>query len=546
MSRKQILGISLAVVTLAVGLLQHQVLAQSGEAVEKGKFDVGYIPPSAVAVVAAYPRSVLMSKDMELVPREILTAGGLRDFGVDPVDIEQIMAVAEPPVGGPPQAAVVARFSKPLASGKILPMLASQTTEADLGGKTYRKGNNPMAASIYQVDEQTLIVGTDNLLRKMVANHAAPQSGKLSQMMSHVGTPDIVAIVLVEPLRPIIAQEMPPSQVPPPFAALTKVPDLVQYIAAKVDLTGDMNMALTIRANDETAAEQLESIIVAGMTIGRQAALQQVSRQAASSDPVDKASAQYMRRVTDRVCQMLTPVRKGATLTLAGSGKAYSQLAVPGVLLGLLMPAVQSARAAGRSASSANNLHQIALAAQNYLATFNALPPRARFSKDGKPLLSWRVLILPFIEEDALYRKFHLDEPWDSPNNRALIPMMPKCYASPTMPQAGKTPYLAVCGKGLMFDGDKGRRPVDITDGMSNTIMFIESQPAQEVIWTKPDDWEFNEQQPLAGLGAQPGRFNAAFADGSVRRIPTTIDPATLKALLTIAGGEAVPPGSFY
>jgi prepilin-type processing-associated H-X9-DG protein len=152
------------------------------------------------------------------------------------------------------------------------------------------------------------------------------------------------------------------------------------------------------------------------------------------------------------------------------------------------------------------------------------------------------VTLLPFLEQDGLYKQFHLDEPWDSPHNMTLIKMMPRCYASPTAaaPQSGKTPYLAVCGKGMMFDGEKGRKLSEITDGTSTTIMFIESKPEREVIWTKPDDWEFNEQQPLAGLGAQPGRFNAAFADGSVQAIPTTIDPATLKALLTIAGGEAV------
>ena len=91
---------------------------------------------------------------------------------------------------------------------------------------------------------------------------------------------------------------------------------------------------------------------------------------------------------------------------------------------------------------------------------------------------------------------------------------MPKLYSSPGAVRPGMTNYLAVCGKGLMFDGEKGRKTTDITDGTSYTIMLVEADDDHAVIWTKPEDWQFDLQQPLAGLGhAHAGGFNALFAD---------------------------------
>ncbi len=167
-------------------------------------------------------------------------------------------------------------------------------------------------------------------------------------------------------------------------------------------------------------------------------------------------------------------------------------------------------------------------------------PARANFDKQGKPLLSWRVHILPYMDMAPLYKQFHLDEPWDSEHNRKLIPMMPAVYRNPSsVPGPGMANYLAVCGKGLAFDGEQGRTLAEFRDGTSNTIMVVEADSARAVTWTKPDDWEYDAKQPLAGLGhAHPNGFNVAFADGSVHFISKAIDPKVFHALLTIAGGD--------
>jgi prepilin-type processing-associated H-X9-DG protein len=211
------------------------------------------------------------------------------------------------------------------------------------------------------------------------------------------------------------------------------------------------------------------------------------------------------------------------------------------VMLALLLPAVQSAREAARRAQCTNNLKQIGLAMHNWHSVRNAFPPAAIRDKQGRPLLSWRVAILPYIEQESLFNQFHLDEPWDSPHNLGLLPLMPKTYQCPSEPQKpGYSTYEVVVGPETMFTGDKPVSLMSITDGTSNTIMVGES--TKSVPWTAPDDLPLDPNVPLFGLSSRhPGGFNAAFADGSVRFIKSTIAQTALRSLLSRAGGEVVP-----
>jgi prepilin-type processing-associated H-X9-DG protein len=218
------------------------------------------------------------------------------------------------------------------------------------------------------------------------------------------------------------------------------------------------------------------------------------------------------------------------------------------VTVALLLPAVQSAREAARRAQCTNNLKQIALAFHNYHSANNKFPPAAIADKDDKPLLSWRVAILPYIEQQALYEQFHLDEPWDSPHNKALISMMPPTYACPTAKlQPGKTTYRVFKGKGAGFEGKDGLGLAEFTDGTSNTLLVVEAPEA--VDWTKPDDLKFDPdpEKALPNLKSKvhPGGFNAAFCDGSVRFIKDSIDKMVLRALITRNGGEVINANDF-
>jgi hypothetical protein len=231
-------------------------------------------------------------------------------------------------------------------------------------------------------------------------------------------------------------------------------------------------------------------------------------------------------------------------------GSIGSMGTVAFVLIALLLPAVQAAREAARRAQCTNNLKQIGLAMHNYHDVYGSFPPRAVKDPSGKPLLSWRVLLLPYLEEQNLYNQFRLDEPWDSPTNRPLAEAMPnlfKCPSNPTLPP-GMTAYEVVAGPNTIFpDGEGGRSAIrfaDITDGTSNTILVGEA--GRPVRWTEPDDIPIDTTEQNFGFSSlHRGGWNILMGDGAVRFLKNSIAPAVLKALLSRNGGEVISSDSF-
>jgi hypothetical protein len=229
-------------------------------------------------------------------------------------------------------------------------------------------------------------------------------------------------------------------------------------------------------------------------------------------------------------------------------------MAVAGIVLGVigclltvafLLPAIRSAGEAARRAQCTGNLKQIAVALQFYHDANDCLPPAAITNKDGRPLLSWRVAVLPYMGSSGLYARFHLDEPWNSPHNFALLGEMPNLYACPSdrALKPGMTGYQAVVGPETAFTPDfKPLTFRDFSDGTATTLVVGESR--RSVPWTKPEDLPFDMSVPLSGLGSDHGYhnngFNAAFADVSVRFLKSSIDPRVLRALLTRNGNDKV------
>jgi RNA polymerase sigma factor (sigma-70 family) len=193
---------------------------------------------------------------------------------------------------------------------------------------------------------------------------------------------------------------------------------------------------------------------------------------------------------------------------------------------------------------SIHNLRMISLAMYNAMSNTNTGRfPAAAIINDGKPLLSWRVALLPYLGEKGLYEKFHLDEPWDSAHNKPLLEQMPNVYAPVVRkgePKAS-TYYQVLVGRGALFGDDMGTLYEDVTDERSSTLMVVEA--AKPVPWTKPEDLPFDNdlEKPLPKLGGQfENGFHVAFADGGVLFLSNTIDPDLLRALITRNGGEHI------
>jgi hypothetical protein len=163
------------------------------------------------------------------------------------------------------------------------------------------------------------------------------------------------------------------------------------------------------------------------------------------------------------------------------------------------------------------------------------LPPAVVYGENGKPLLSWRVLLLPFIEEDNLFRQFKLDEPWDSPHNILLLPKMPQMFFpfdGGAPPNPNTTFYQVFVGKGTAFEGRHGLR-IREDFGERACSIFLIVEAGRAVPWSKPEDIPYAENEPLPELGGLfKGGFRAALADGTVRDVPQETKEAALRAAI--------------
>lgn len=257
------------------------------------------------------------------------------------------------------------------------------------------------------------------------------------------------------------------------------------------------------------------------------------------------------RSVVRHLTPQVSVVRKekDAIVLESHSSIASSNLTMfaPGVAVGMLLPAVQQVRTAARRTQSANNLRWLALAALNYESAHMHFPSGDGPVKKGGPAVSWRVKVLPFIEQANLYDQYNVDEPWDSENNLKVLKQMPEVFQNPASnAEPNHTVYRGIGGtSGLMgVDGkgnSKGLTFRQITDGTSNTILFVETPDEMAVPWTKPDGGiDPDKTKPWQMFGNYPGGFNAAFGDGSTHFVSGDLDEETFKNLMKMNDGNIV------
>jgi prepilin-type processing-associated H-X9-DG protein len=268
----------------------------------------------------------------------------------------------------------------------------------------------------------------------------------------------------------------------------------------------------------------------------------------------------FLRSDDERGLGMPTVIIGGRELAIEEPGKQsmkrwLSRLAILGVVaaFGLaivfqLLPPVQTDGGRSPRYECKNHLKQIALALHNYHDDYGCFPPAYVADRNGRPMHSWRVLILPYLDYRPVYQRYRFDEPWDGPHNRALASLTPNIYHCP----ADKTPkidtsYVVVVGPTTMFPDEKCVRISDIGDGTTNTIMVVEMVNSH-INWMEPRDLTFD--QALRGInpGSQLGMSShhedgaqAAFADGSVRFFKNDFLTGDLRPLLEINDGKPVP-----
>jgi hypothetical protein len=221
----------------------------------------------------------------------------------------------------------------------------------------------------------------------------------------------------------------------------------------------------------------------------------------------------------------------------------FDGLEAAGGSIQLLVTAAAAFHERSQQHENMNKFKQILLAMHNYYDVYKMFPPRDEVrDKEGKTGLSWRVHILPFVEERRLYEEFHLDEPWDSPHNKALVERMPRVYrGGQTGVAPGQTTFLTPVGEDTVFGGKKATKFHNITDGTSNTAVLVQVQADRAVPWTAPQDYVFDPDAPARGLHLDAGGcYLTGIADGSVRRFSKDIEAEKLLWIFQKGDGHPI------
>jgi len=506
------------------------------------KIGSDYIPSDAMLTAVLSVSNTLKSPSFEMYPVEIVEAMGKENIGVSPSEVDRVKVIVGVPGPNPPMVAVVFFLNHDLALGDLKEGLIDLEAPLTIDSKPCYPLKTSPDMIFHLKDPRTLILASANYMESVLdaGETGAPKGvlATLSGATPHHG--NLSVLLAVEPVRPMVNGfiQFQSQQIPPEFRDLTKIPDLLDAMLVQLDLDNtESGFRVVMLAADEESSDELLAITEKSIEKGRQMGVAAMTEDMQGDDAVAEASRQYVNRMADQITGILKPVQQGRRLTIQTSSQ-YG-IATQGILVGLLLPAVQAARGAARRMSSSNNMKQFGLAFHNYHAAYKRLPGNIN-SESGQPLLSWRVQILPFIEQQALYSQFHLDEPWDSEHNRPLISQMPEIYSDPRLElEPGLTNYQTPVGENTIASPGKTTQFRDILDGLAYTIMIIETNAENAVVWTKPSDVEIDLTDPLSFLQGRDG-VHATFGDGAVKFITEDVDPETFKALLTKSGKEPV------
>jgi hypothetical protein len=328
---------------------------------------------------------------------------------------------------------------------------------------------------------------------------------------------------------------------------LHRFSDAPKHLAAihvQIGIGADAGLHLELEGDNDSAAAAMATMLEDAIKLGYQLMDAQLAALKDRGAPtVEIATMQYVKRVTGLVVKQVNRRQEGNRLVIDVDGKDAIQSATTGVLTAMLLPAVRASREAARRSQASNKLRQMGIGVHNFHDVYTRFPT-STYDKNGKPLLSWRVHILPYVEARPLYDQFHLDEPWDSPHNSKLVEQMPEVYQSPGFAdenRLGKTVYLAATGDAALFKGPKKVTFRDVTDGTANTIMMVQAAREQAVVWSKPDDLKVDPANPLAGLtNPKAGAFQVLFCDGTVRAMANNLDAELLRRLFNPRDGKPV------
>ena len=539
-----------------------QVAVQNGLRGTAPSLDVSLLPAETKLLFALKPAALLEREEIKALVRDmapgVLTKSGLV---LPHEEIEQLVCFWEglPEAPGQPgrspfiphPTGIIYRATKAQDWKSRLDAQGGRVEEFNLDGQKCFRGQPPSPAwCAAAFDDRTLVVAVEDTIRDLIQDRRVPAPRRTwDEAWEKSADGLVIAAIDTRWLRRRLTQAAPPSgpDASSPFGVKldTIAPLLEKAQAYVISVDASPGIRVDVRAvtrggdGAKPVAETLQAVI----TLARNSI--EGLMQDSAGKPLGDAMKGTFAAAGDLLAQAKIETSGNVVHLQAKSTMELSEVVKS------VAPALTTARATARRMSSMNNLKQIGLAFHNYAAVYNHLPSPALLGGEQKKYpYSWRVALLPFIEQQVLYDQYRFDEPWDGPNNRKLIDQMPATYSVPGPngnPLSRSTSsYYVFAGEAAALGGPQapGGKIAEpkfemIADGAHKTILAVEWEG--NIPWTKPADIPFDLGGAVPAIGGfWPDGLNALMCDGSVRGFPKQFDPETLKALITRAGGEVI------
>jgi hypothetical protein len=503
--------------------------------------DVSYIPARCIMAVIIHPADILNGGLLASLPQAEMMAGIANKFGLEPNQIEQVIVLFDSE-SITPQASIPSIILR-LTEGTDAASTIEKLIES---GDTTSQTHNGFVIHTQSVMNQSvtgsgqlLILSTEDRLIEMLDSKDV--SSALINKLKQVDAKRQMSVAFcLETVRDVVDGLIDEAGSKLPFAPLTTMLQAGKMVDSGIiylDISTDTLLEIQLTARDSDAGVQLLVALEGGMSLVK-GLYDGLKAQMLANTPLQLRES--LGPITDQLVQGLEVKGNGTLVTVT--------VKKPTGLEQLVAAAAKETSAAATTNERLNDFRQIILAFHNFHATYRSFPPievGEHFDENGEPHLSWRVYLLPYIEQAPLFDQFHLDEPWDSDHNKVLIDQMPVVYKTTDNP--GKTTIMG-------FVNDKDSRPHsgmshfpgksvagfhEFTDGTANTVLLVEAAPEAAVPWTQPTDLLYDPEKPLPKLGRPDEDFViAAFVDGSCRKLSKEIAEATWRALITRNGME--------
>lgn len=528
----------------------------AGAAENAGAIDLGQVTNDAKFLVAVRPSQLLAQQDVRKAFFEAAPEGPplMQLLAIE--NLEQLTFVG--PAGVDPDrwnsaGIIILQFSQPTsidAVKKAAPLPGGERKPAD--GAPLGAGESGYGTP----NDRTIILGEEPELTKYLANRRKGQPAiAAGEGWEKVAKGALIAALDMEVVRDQVREA---GHAPPPeLGAVAPLWTDCEYLLAGIIVEGKtVHLRQVATCQDARLAENVADTTKAAVTLARN--MMRTSRERNKELPA------FVTMVFDTAEGLLKTVKVEQSGSLVIAQTSTEIPAAKSAAAGSLLGAIAQARGSAQRATSANNLKQIMLAMHMWADVHGGMfPPPVIYGQDGKGKVphSWRVELLPYLEQDALYRAYQFDEPWDSEANKKVLAQMPAVFRHPAddakstssgyyvLTPAKLFQEKVLPGGGVeappgglptAFSKATGVRFSDVTDGTSYTLAAFEAK--RDIPWTKPEDILFDPEKDLPQLGGffKDG-FNAGYADGSVHFISGKIEPKTLKLLITPQDGTPLP-----